>query len=81
MGLGTQGEESVGFLEPHILSLVLGQLVCERKRTWGSKNAAFSLLFYGTWYARGRERGVLRTPRSLSDFMAVGKREEENIGF
>ena len=48
---------------------------------WGSKNPAFSLLFYGTWYARGRERGVLRTPRSLSDFMAVGKREEENIGF
>ena len=48
---------------------------------WGSKNPAFSLSFCGSWYAIGRERGVLRTPRSLSCFMGVGTQGEENVGF
>ena len=63
----------MGFLEPHLLSPVSWELV-RRKSRWGSKNPKFSLLFYGSWYAIGRECGVLRTLPSLSRFVAVGMR-------
>jgi hypothetical protein len=39
----------------------------------------FSLQFYGSGYTIGREHGFLRTLGSLSRFMAVGMREEENL--
>lgn len=77
-------EENVWFLEPHVLRPALWEMVHERERTRGSKNRMFSLLFYGIWYATGREREVPRTSCSLSClscFMGVGTRQEENLRF
>ena len=50
-----------------------------REENMGFLEPTFSLPFCGSWYPKGREHGVLRTPHALSCLIRVDTCQEENM--
>ena len=67
--------ENVWFEEPHSPSCFVGD--GKRGRTCSSSNHIFSLLFDGTWYARGREIVRFFEPHILSPVLSGLVRERK----